>query len=60
VIITWYGINFVFKGSVHAYGGGTESNATIFLGAFIAANVLWGALALLRYSAEVYGNEAAE
>jgi len=60
VIITWYGINFVFKGSVHAYGGGSESNATILLGVFIAANVLWGALALLRYSAEVYGRETAE
>ena len=60
VIITWYGINFVFKGSVHAYGGGTESNATLFLGTFIAANLLWGTLALLRYNAELYGNEAAD
>jgi ABC-type transport system involved in cytochrome c biogenesis permease subunit len=58
VIITWYGINFVFKGSVHAYGGGTTSNATLFLGVFIAANILWGALALLRYNTEVYGSEA--
>jgi ABC-type transport system involved in cytochrome c biogenesis permease subunit len=57
VIITWYGINFVFKGSVHSYGGGTESNAVLFLGTFIAVNMLWGALALLRYCAEVYGND---
>jgi ABC-type transport system involved in cytochrome c biogenesis permease subunit len=58
VIITWYGINFVFNsGSVHAYGGGTAGNAALFLGAFIATNILWGALALLRYNAEVYGNE---
>ena len=60
VIITWYGINFVFKGSIHSYGGGTESNAKLFLIAFIVANILWGALALLRYYAEVYGNEAEE
>jgi ABC-type transport system involved in cytochrome c biogenesis permease subunit len=60
VIITWYGINFVFKGSVHAYGGGAESNATLFLGMFIAANLLWGTLALLRYNAELYGNEAVD
>ena len=57
VIITWYGINFVFKSSVHAYGGGVTSNAMLFLGAFIAVNILWGTLALLRYGAEMYGNE---
>ena len=60
VIITWYGINFAFKGSVHAYGGGTESNAVFFLITFIVANLLWGTLALLRYNAEVYGNETAD
>jgi ABC-type transport system involved in cytochrome c biogenesis permease subunit len=59
VIMTWYGINFVFKGSVHAYGGGTENYATIILGIFIAANFLWGTLALLRYGAEVHGHDAA-
>ena len=58
VIVTWYGINFVFTGSVHAYGGGTQSNATLFLVTFIITNILWGGLALLRYCAEVYGNEA--
>ena len=58
VIITWYGINFVFKESAHSYGGGTESHATFFLRVFIAINVLWGTLALLRYCAEVYGNES--
>ena len=61
VVITWYGINYAFKGnSVHAYGGGTESHATLFLIVFIVANILWGTLALLRYCAEVYGNEADE
>jgi ABC-type transport system involved in cytochrome c biogenesis permease subunit len=60
VIVTWYGVNFVFKGSVHAYGGGTESIATFFLITFITANIVLGALALLRYNAEVYGNEADE
>ena len=60
VIITWYGINFVFVGSVHAYGGGAESNAKFFLGTFMTANLLWGTLALLRYNAEIYGNEAVE
>jgi len=58
VIITWYGINYVFKGSVHAYGGGTASNATIILWVFIATNVLWGVWALLRYGAEVHGSDA--
>ena len=62
VIITWYGINFVFISSEgrHTYGGGQASNAAIFLGLFIAANLLWGTLALLRYNAEVYGSETAE
>ena len=63
VIYTWYGINFssTFKGSsVHAYGGGTESLADVFLMLFIWLNVLWGALALLRYCTVVYGNEAEE
>ena len=58
VIVTWYGINFAFKGSVHAYGGGAAGNAAFFLAVFIMANVCWGSLAVLRYSAEVYGNEA--
>jgi cytochrome c biogenesis factor len=57
VMITWYGINFVFKGSLHAYGGGAANQAVLFLGTFIAANILWGTLALLRYNVEVYGNE---
>ncbi|MDR2441753.1 MAG: cytochrome c biogenesis protein CcsA [Planctomycetaceae bacterium] len=57
VIMTWYGINFVFKGSLHSYGGGTVSNATFFLGMFIIINILWGSLAIFRYSAEIYGRE---
>ena len=62
VIITWYGINFVFVSSSgrHTYGGGQQSNAALFLGLFIAANLLWGILALLRYNAEVYGSETTE
>ncbi|MDR3234169.1 MAG: cytochrome c biogenesis protein CcsA [Planctomycetaceae bacterium] len=56
VIITWYGINFVFKGSIHSYGGGSADNAKLFLGLFIVANLLWGALAVLRYLAENYGS----
>ena len=60
VIITWYGVNFVFEGSIHAYGGGTENNAKLFLLVFIAANLLWGILALLRYIVEVYGSEVEE
>jgi ABC-type transport system involved in cytochrome c biogenesis permease subunit len=60
VIITWYGINFVFQGGRHTYGGGAESNATLFLATFIAVNLLWGTLALLRYNAEVYGGDTVE
>jgi len=58
VIITWYGVNFLFTGSVHAYGGGTPGNATIILITFILVNVLWGGLAVLVYCTKVYGNEA--
>ena len=50
VIITWYGINFVFSGGRHTYGGGTASNATLFMWTFIGVNVAWGALALVRYA----------
>ncbi|MDR1963837.1 MAG: cytochrome c biogenesis protein CcsA [Planctomycetaceae bacterium] len=57
VIMTWYGINFVFKGSLHSYGGGAVSNATFFLGIFVILNLLWGFLAIFRYSAEMYGRE---
>ncbi|MDR2754169.1 MAG: cytochrome c biogenesis protein CcsA [Planctomycetaceae bacterium] len=57
VIMTWYGINFVFKGSLHSYGGGAVSNAAIFLRMFVIVNILWGSLAIFRYSAEVYGRE---
>jgi ABC-type transport system involved in cytochrome c biogenesis permease subunit len=62
VVFTWYGINFLpwFKNSVHAYGGGTESYALLFVLTFIIANLLWGILALLRYNVEIYGNETAE
>ena len=60
VIFTWYGVNYVFTGSVHAYGGGAQSNAKLFLSTFIVINILWGVLALLRYCAEVYGNEMEE
>jgi ABC-type transport system involved in cytochrome c biogenesis permease subunit len=57
VIITWYGINYVFKGSMHSYGNGSSDNAVLFLGVFIVANILWGSLAVLRYTAETYGKE---
>ncbi|GHT09867.1 hypothetical protein FACS1894170_01130 [Planctomycetales bacterium] len=60
VIITWYGINFVFKGSMHSYGNGASDNAVLFLGVFIVANILWGSLAILRYTAETYGRETPE
>ncbi len=60
VIMTWYGINFVFKAGMHAYGGGTTENATIFLGTFVVLNTLWGVAALGRYCAEVFGTEHEE
>jgi ABC-type transport system involved in cytochrome c biogenesis permease subunit len=58
VVITWYGVNFIFNGSIHAYGGGSENNASLFLFVFIAVNLLWGTLALLRYIVEVHGSES--
>ncbi|MDR0871026.1 MAG: cytochrome c biogenesis protein CcsA [Planctomycetaceae bacterium] len=60
VIITWYGINFVFKGSMHSYGGGENTGATYFLWGFIIVNIFWGFLAMLRYSTEAFGREIAE
>jgi ABC-type transport system involved in cytochrome c biogenesis permease subunit len=57
VIVTWYGINFVFKGSIHSYGSGAASHATLFMGMFIVFNILWGTLAAFRYAAEMYERE---
>ncbi|MDR1478151.1 MAG: cytochrome c biogenesis protein CcsA [Planctomycetaceae bacterium] len=53
VIMTWYGINFVFKGSMHSYGGGAANAATLFLLVFIAINLLWGIAAIVRYKSEL-------
>ncbi|MDR1483218.1 MAG: cytochrome c biogenesis protein CcsA [Planctomycetaceae bacterium] len=53
VIMTWYGINFVFKGSVHSYGGGAANAATLFLIIFITINLLWGIAAIVRYKSEL-------
>lgn len=49
IIMTWYGINFVFEGSRHAYGGDATTGAKYFLLAFISLNLLWGFFALFRY-----------
>lgn len=54
VIMTWYGINFVFKAGLHAYAGETNTGATFFLLAFIALNLLWLLAAVFRYNAETY------
>ncbi|MDR2641853.1 MAG: cytochrome c biogenesis protein CcsA [Planctomycetaceae bacterium] len=53
VIMTWYGINFVFKGSVHSYGGGATNAATLFLIIFVTINLMWGVAAIVRYKAEL-------
>jgi hypothetical protein len=53
VIMTWYGINFIFKGSVHSYGGGAANAATVFLITFIVINLLWGTAAIVRYKSEL-------
>ncbi|MCL2744051.1 MAG: cytochrome c biogenesis protein CcsA [Planctomycetaceae bacterium] len=50
VIITWYGINFVFKGSIHSYGGGSDTGAAFFLWTFIALNLIWAFIAVFRYN----------
>ncbi|HBT75929.1 MAG TPA: hypothetical protein DEB39_03190 [Planctomycetaceae bacterium] len=55
VILTWYGVNYVFKSGMHAYGGGQDSNALWLLIAFIVFNVGWCALAVLRYNTERFG-----
>ncbi|MGL4594875.1 MAG: cytochrome c biogenesis protein CcsA [Thermoguttaceae bacterium] len=58
IVMTWYGINFVMKGSVHSYGGGGAGPAMIFLVTCVVINLLWALIALFRYSTEVYGVEA--
>lgn len=60
VIVTWYGINFVFKNSIHSYGGEGHTGATAFLWGFILINILWGFLALFRYNTEVFGRDTKE
>ena len=48
IIMTWYGANVIFKSGRHAYGGADTSFATWLVIGFIAANLLWGFLAVLR------------
>jgi ABC-type transport system involved in cytochrome c biogenesis permease subunit len=57
VMMTLYGINFVFKAGMHAYGGDTADGTTIFLVVFVVAILLWATAALGRYGAEVFGTE---
>ncbi|MDO4586719.1 MAG: cytochrome c biogenesis protein CcsA [Planctomycetia bacterium] len=49
IIMTWYGLSFVLGGGGrHAYTAG-ESNKTIVLYALVSLNILWTALAVIRY-----------
>lgn len=50
IIMTWYGINFAMKGSIHSYGSGAAGKTLLILALFGLANLLWGFLALFRYS----------
>jgi len=55
IIMTWYGLSFVFGGGGrHAYVAG-ESSKTVVLYLLILGNVLWSLLVTIRYSLQKYG-----
>jgi ABC-type transport system involved in cytochrome c biogenesis permease subunit len=65
IVMTWYGVNEVLKGSRHAYAASdTGSWVTTLLLCFVAANIFLGMLALFRYlikktilEAEIYNDQ---
>jgi len=50
ILMTWYGVNEVLKGSKHAYASsGTNIWVTRMIIMFVIANIAWGTLACGRY-----------
>lgn len=49
VVMTWYGINYVFRAGMHAYAGGNATSATFFLYTFIGAHLLLLSVAMLSH-----------
>ena len=60
VLLTWYGVSFVFRSGLHAYGGIEKSSGPTFMMIFIALNVCWCFAAIFRYQAEKYGSNTEE
>ncbi len=50
ILMTWYGVNYVFGSGLHSYGGGAGGQYETF--AFVAANWLFLGVAAVRYLAE--------
>ncbi len=50
ILMTWYGVNYVFGSGLHSYGGGAGGQYEAF--AFVAANWLFLGVAAVRYLAE--------
>ncbi|MDY0169898.1 MAG: cytochrome c biogenesis protein CcsA [Thermoguttaceae bacterium] len=50
ILMTWYGVNYVFGSGLHSYGGGAGGQYEVLT--FVAANWLFLAAAAVRYLAE--------
>jgi len=50
ILMTWYGVNYVFGSGLHSYGGGAGGQYEAL--AFVAANWLFLGVAAVRYLAE--------
>ncbi|MBN2021645.1 MAG: cytochrome c biogenesis protein CcsA [Pirellulales bacterium] len=51
ILVTWYGVNFVFTGGLHSYGQG--SGGAFIVGLCLVLNWLFVAVASIRYAAEI-------
>ncbi len=50
ILMTWYGVNYVFGSGLHSYGGGAGGQYEVL--GFVAVNWLFLAVAAVRYTAE--------
>ncbi|MDR3110299.1 MAG: cytochrome c biogenesis protein CcsA [Planctomycetaceae bacterium] len=58
ILLTWYGVSFVFRSGLHAYSGSEQSAGTTLMFVFIGINICWCFAAFFRYQAERLGSEA--
>ncbi|MFW5692956.1 MAG: cytochrome c biogenesis protein CcsA, partial [Thermoguttaceae bacterium] len=52
ILMTWYGVNYVFGSGLHSYGGGAGGQYEAI--SFVAANWLFLAAAAVRYQVETH------